>query len=628
MLADDLQQRLMALKLFDAEWYSRQYPDVAASGLAAWEHFIRYGAQLGRQPGPGFDPRRYLEANPDVGDAAVLPLMHYLQHGYAEKRRLVPAAPRGDSEGRLEAQVESERACLAASELFDAQWYLAEYPDIARVGLDPVRHYLLHGAGEGRDPGPWFDTRHYMSQLPLPLEQAPLPDGKAPLLHYLTVGKAQGLDPWPQAAQAPGWYEDGRHERSIPPDDGALRILYVLSVRTGGTPQTNEDLMKALHGEVECLVLRCRGPVMLLMLYSEGRYLPLARHVLGEVPAPLPHRSAEYDRVVGEWLMRYRIRLVHIRHIAWHGLGLLEVAKRHGIPTVFSFHDYYAVCPSVKLLDERQRFCAGRCTASAGECRQELWPAEQMPPLKHQAIHEWQRAFAAVLPAADALITTSSRAREIITGIYPKLDDARFRVIPHGRDFGQMQALAEPPQPGEPLRVVLPGFISLAKGAALLQGLVVRARALNLELHVVGSVDQAFTLPDSVVLHGHYQRERLPELLASIRPHVGAVLSIWPETHCHTLTELWACGVPVVGIDLGAVGERLAASGAGWRVPAPTLDSVVQTLTHAAEPASWRIAHAAVQRWQAGAGREESCRWMAEGYLNVYNSLLHKAVQP
>ncbi|WP_311950126.1 glycosyltransferase [Halomonas piscis] len=610
MLSVELQQRLEALGLFDGHWYQRRYPDVVASGLAPWEHFIRYGAFLGRRPGPGFDPQAYREANPDVAGVALPPLLHYLKHGEAEGRRLKLPGTGGSSE--------ADRERLAASELFDAAWYLAEYPDIARTGMGPVRHYLEYGAREGRDPGPWFDTHHYLSQLPL--EQAPLPDGKPPLLHYLAVGKAQGLEPWPQPTEIPPWYEHG-----IPPDDGALRILYVLSVRTGGTPQTNEDLMEALRGKAECLVLRCRGPVMLLMLYCEGRYLPLARHALSEVPEPLPHRSEEYDRVVAEWLSRYRIRLLHVRHIAWHGLGLLETARNQGIPTLFSFHDYYTLCPSVKLLDEHQRFCGGFCTASMGECSQELWPAEQMPPLKHRAIHEWQRAFAEVLPRSDAFVTTSPRARQVITGVYPALAGKRFEVIPHGRDFGRMHALAVSPVPSEPLRVVLPGFISLAKGGELLQKLAVRAQELNLELHVVGSVDPAFVLPGNVAVHGRYQRERLPELLANIRPHVGAVLSIWPETHCHTLTELWACGVPVVGIDMGAVGERMNAHGAGWLASEPTLEAVIQALERAAEPSAWHIARAAASRWQQGAGRDESCAWMARRYLALYQMLVQQA---
>ncbi len=35
----------------------------------------------------GFDPRRYLELNPDVAAAGADPVQHFLNHGYAEGRR-------------------------------------------------------------------------------------------------------------------------------------------------------------------------------------------------------------------------------------------------------------------------------------------------------------------------------------------------------------------------------------------------------------------------------------------------------------------------------------------------------------------------------------------------------------
>jgi len=38
---------------FDPGWYLAAYPDVALSGLDPLEHYLRYGAPLGRAPGPG-----------------------------------------------------------------------------------------------------------------------------------------------------------------------------------------------------------------------------------------------------------------------------------------------------------------------------------------------------------------------------------------------------------------------------------------------------------------------------------------------------------------------------------------------------------------------------------------------
>jgi hypothetical protein len=45
--------------LFDEDWYRRTYPDVAASGMGAVEHYLAIGAREGRNPGPLFDTAYY-----------------------------------------------------------------------------------------------------------------------------------------------------------------------------------------------------------------------------------------------------------------------------------------------------------------------------------------------------------------------------------------------------------------------------------------------------------------------------------------------------------------------------------------------------------------------------------------
>lgn len=43
-----------------------------------------------------------------------------------------------------------EHRCYRRAGLFDAQKYLDTYPDVALDGMDPIRHYVLHGMSEGR----------------------------------------------------------------------------------------------------------------------------------------------------------------------------------------------------------------------------------------------------------------------------------------------------------------------------------------------------------------------------------------------------------------------------------------------------------------------------------------------
>lgn len=89
----------------------------------------------------------------------------------------------------VEAHCEN-RLLLQSSGLFDAAWYVAKYPDVAELGIDPVEHYLLVGAAERRSPGPQFDAPWYLDQNP---------DVSAakvnPLLHYLRHGVSEGRAP-------------------------------------------------------------------------------------------------------------------------------------------------------------------------------------------------------------------------------------------------------------------------------------------------------------------------------------------------------------------------------------------------------------------------------------------------
>jgi ADP-heptose:LPS heptosyltransferase/GT2 family glycosyltransferase len=79
---------------------------------------------------------------------------------------------------------------LAKSGLFDAAYYLRANPDIARQNVDPLAHYLEHGAVELRNPSAEFDARHYARQCRERGERF-----ENPLLHYLESGAAQGLTP-------------------------------------------------------------------------------------------------------------------------------------------------------------------------------------------------------------------------------------------------------------------------------------------------------------------------------------------------------------------------------------------------------------------------------------------------
>lgn len=71
---------------FDEAWYLEKYPDVLEAGIDPVMHYLRYGAAEGRNPSPKFNTLFYLASNPDIAAAQINPLLHYVQFGRDEGR--------------------------------------------------------------------------------------------------------------------------------------------------------------------------------------------------------------------------------------------------------------------------------------------------------------------------------------------------------------------------------------------------------------------------------------------------------------------------------------------------------------------------------------------------------------
>jgi len=111
-----------------------------------------------------FDSEYYVKLYPEVAGSRLSPIEHYVQIGGREGRR--PHA------------------------LFDGAWYLTQSQQIRELGKNPLVHFLRAGIHEGLNPNPFFDTHWYLSQM-----GTTATDGVNPLRHYLEEGAKLGLSP-------------------------------------------------------------------------------------------------------------------------------------------------------------------------------------------------------------------------------------------------------------------------------------------------------------------------------------------------------------------------------------------------------------------------------------------------
>lgn len=183
--------------VFDPQKYLDANPDVKANivgrftsdgnqlGWALW-HFVEYGANEGRSGCSDFDVQVYKAENQDLvnvyGNAAYFP---YYQHYIFW----------GKNEGRISNYANNIYHGVDYSAVYDKEYYLYEYPDIAAAfGGDTtltLEHFINFGMAEGREGNSEFRVNIYRDNYE-DLQEKYKDDLKAYYMDYLNTGKAEG----------------------------------------------------------------------------------------------------------------------------------------------------------------------------------------------------------------------------------------------------------------------------------------------------------------------------------------------------------------------------------------------------------------------------------------------------
>lgn len=137
-----------------------------------------------------------------------------------------------------------ERHIIETSGLFDAQWYASRYPEVIGSGLEPLDHYLMHGARKQFAAGPKFDTRAYLAANP---DVAFSPHN--PLVHYIQHGAQEGRS-FAEVGRAPR-----RQRRRGPAHEGA-DVAFSILLQDGARDaldRTLESLRRQVAGTFEVI---------------------------------------------------------------------------------------------------------------------------------------------------------------------------------------------------------------------------------------------------------------------------------------------------------------------------------------------------------------------------------------
>lgn len=221
-------------------------------------------------------------------------------------------------------------------------------------------------------------------------------------------------------------------------DNSRPNLLYLVqadfredaSNNIGGTQLHVKDLVQGMREQYNVFVAARNSVFLQLTAYLPEDTLTL-RFQIG-APGPYPKQYSHTLRDIYENTLRaFRISLLHIHHTYGLSTDIFEIASGLHIPIVLTLHDFYGLCPTIKMFNHTGECCIGKenremCSACL---RQEMDIDKDI-----SYIEQWRNRFRRCLELCDKILVPSQNAGNIYLSYFPQIAD-KITVIEHGYDL-------------------------------------------------------------------------------------------------------------------------------------------------------------------------------------------------
>lgn len=280
----------------------------------------------------------------------------------------------------------------------------------------------------------------------------------------------------------------------------------------------------------------------------------------------------------------YKLECFSDLHIVFQGIPLHTVLINQLIPypdysyaidvilelqTIFDFrleyllHDYYTICPSYNLLNEKIEFCGiPSDPAICNRCLEKNPLVEKNTPYLNESIkkrkitiEKWRSAWGKLLNTSDRITVFSHASKELLTKTYPNLDKNKLDVLPHEVTWIKKQVHTKK---SDTLYIGVLGYLTTIKGLNIIKDMArfLEENPQNVKIVHFGDTEKTFMSPYYQNL-GPYDKSQLSDLIEKYKINIMFIPSIWPETFSYTTEECIQMDMPIAVFDLGAPAERV-----------------------------------------------------------------------
>jgi len=229
---------------------------------------------------------------------------------------------------------------------------------------------------------------------------------------------------------------------------------------------------------------------------------------------------------------------------------IAKTKREYDAKLTMLLHDYFAVCPSVFLVNGKHSYCGLPDEKICGECFDRLFSE-----LGYKGIGFWRAHWGDFLHSCTEIVAFSNASRAILEEAYGTMSN--ILVKPHNVDYII--------KPGKSLKITntinigLIGFLASHKGFSIINEMlgIIEQKELNVRIILIGD-SYGQIQHESFYETGAYRKESIPLLTMQNDIDIFFISSIWPETFSYTTEEAMKMEMPVAAFNIGAPAERLA----------------------------------------------------------------------
>lgn len=262
--------------------------------------------------------------------------------------------------------------------------------------------------------------------------------------------------------------------------------------------------------------------------------------------------------IVSSLIARLRPDIVHYHSLLNFSMGVPEAVSGAGIPSVYTSHNYWPLCPRMYLFQQDLSLCPGpssdgnrcaECIGSAGKAAEYALRAERGRRMfdlhvgRHLAVSDRVRRLFIENGHSPDRIHVLQQQPETVERIWRQTGVCRTDT-PTGR----------------PIKAGFIGSLLPQKGVHVLIAAGQAFQPDRLEIHIFGSGPAAYVnelkkidRKRLVRFHGHYDLSSLPDLLGAV--DLAVVPSVWEDCAPLVVAEALAARLPVLGSRIGGIPE-------------------------------------------------------------------------